>query len=153
MDTNQVYTKSEKGKQALRETGALDSQERLFLLYVSGTRTNGAIIENLSSRMSIAEAIQCFERLESKGFILGTDRSFASGSQPTERGRHIDMETKKFIETEMIEYIGPMAKIICADIWKKTDELETAIELLSSSLPDNESVEAFTLSVLQRNSS
>lgn len=150
MDTNKIYTKSEKGNQVLRKrAGTLDSQERLVLLYVCGKSTNESIIESLSSRMSITEIIHCFEALEAKGLIIDTKKSPESNTQHRSSDR-LDAETKRIIEVEMLEYIGPMAKIICADVWKKTNELETAIRLLSSNLPSKENVEAFRLRVLQR---
>lgn len=151
MDTEKICVRSDKGARALRKGSGLSSQELLVLVFVNGKNKNATIIEQLASRISVTEIVGCLESLEVKGFIVDREVDISSSQSANQLplGNQLNNEIKKLIEVEITEFIGPMAKIVCADVWKKTNELETALQLLSVNLP-RDKVDAFKFNVIQK---
>lgn len=136
MNIKTVFIKTESGRKALLQRGAVASRERLVLVFVDGKNTVESLIESLSTQMSFKEVVAYLDVLQQKGFVVGL-------SGKTDSGPNVELNNniKKLLETEMIEFIGPMAKIICADVWEQTNDFKMATQLLVNSLPQDKVLE------------
>ncbi|NJM11777.1 MAG: hypothetical protein HC889_07745 [Synechococcaceae cyanobacterium SM1_2_3] len=59
-------------------------------------------------------------------------------------------QTKAIVEQELMEFIGPMAMIVCEEVWNAVNSLDTALDALSQELPDPSQVVRFRQNVLKR---
>ncbi|MDG4553880.1 MAG: hypothetical protein P9E24_06490 [Candidatus Competibacter sp.] len=65
-------------------------------------------------------------------------------------GRALTDQTKSMLEQELMEFIGPMAAILCEEAWESATDLETALTILSRELPDAKQVTRFRQNILKR---
>ena len=94
------------------------------------------------NRLELPPTDQILRQLEG-----GLGRSSATvGSGP----RGLSDKAKAVLEQELVEFIGPMAAIICEETWNSVGELEAALEVLSRELPDPGQVVRFRQNVLKR---
>jgi hypothetical protein len=94
------------------------------------------------NRLELPPTDQILQKLEG-----GLGRSSATvGSGP----RGLSDKAKAVLEQELVEFIGPMAAIVCGETWNSVDELEAALEVLSRELPDPGQVVRFRQNVLKR---
>jgi len=59
-------------------------------------------------------------------------------------------QTKILVEEELVELIGPIAAILCDEVWSSVGSLDTALEALSRELPDADQAARFRQNVLKR---
>jgi hypothetical protein len=122
------------------------------------------------------EALEALEALLKQGASVGTSR-FADGHVPSFKmalpptGQILDLlgkrvgpspreadprsgrmteQTKKIVEEELVELIGPIAVILCDDAWSSAASLDTVLEALSRELPDPDQAARFRQNVLKR---
>jgi hypothetical protein len=96
-----------------------------------------------TSRLELPPTDQILKQLEE-----GVGRLPAMGD-PISR-RTLSDEVKTVLEQELVEFIGPMAAIVCEETWNSVGELEAALEVLSRELPDPGQVARFRQNVLKR---
>lgn len=58
--------------------------------------------------------------------------------------------TRKILEEELVEFMGPMGLILCEELWETGPSLHTAIETLSREIANTNQAEQFRQRVLQR---
>jgi len=80
------------------------------------------------NRLELPPTDQILQQLE--GGMGRSSATVGSGS------RGLSDKAKAVLEQELVEFIGPMAAIICGETWNSVDELEAALEILSRELPD-----------------
>lgn len=95
------------------------------------------------NRLELPPTDQILQQLEG-----GVGRLPAMGD-PASR-RTLSDKAKTVLEQELVEFIGPMAAIICEETWNSVGELEAALEVLSRELPDPGQVARFRQNVLNR---
>jgi hypothetical protein len=95
------------------------------------------------NRLELPPTDQILQQLEG-----GVGRLPATGD-PASR-RTLSDKAKTVLEQELVEFIGPMAAIICEETWNSVGELEAALEVLSRELPDPGQVVRFRQNVLKR---
>lgn len=95
------------------------------------------------NRLELPPTDQILQQLEG-----GVGRLPAMGD-PASR-RTLSDKAKTVLEQELVEFIGPMAAIICEETWNSVGELEAALEVLSRELPDPGQVVRFRQNVLKR---
>lgn len=95
------------------------------------------------NRLELPPTDQILQQLEG-----GVGRLPAMGD-PASR-RTLSDKAKTVLEQELVEFIGPMAAIICEETWNSVGELEAALEVLSRELPDSGQVARFRQNVLKR---
>jgi len=54
------------------------------------------------------------------------------------------------LQEELIEFIGPMAVLVCEEVWSTVKGLEAALDALSRELPDSNQAARFRQNVLKR---
>ncbi len=59
-------------------------------------------------------------------------------------------QAKAIVEQELMEFIGPMAMIVCEEVWNAANSLDTALDALSQELSDPGQVARFRQNVLKR---
>ena len=64
--------------------------------------------------------------------------------------RMLSEQTKTVLQEELIEFIGPMAVIVCEEVWGTVRGLEAALDALSRELPDSNQAALFRQNVLKR---
>lgn len=64
--------------------------------------------------------------------------------------RMLSEQTKTVLQEELIEFIGPMAVIVCEEVWSTAKGLEAALDALSRELPDSNQAARFRQNVLKR---
>lgn len=154
MDKNTIFNKTELGKRASFGMGDVTPDEGLVLIFINGKHSVADIITEISNKMNEAKTIECLESMLAKKFIVAGKETSPSPAPISESPRAnirsgIDSKMRSVIETEMIEYIGPMAKVLCADVWKQTTSLNEAITLLKAKLPGDK-VEMFIQTINQK---
>jgi len=95
------------------------------------------------NRLELPPTDQILQQLEG-----GVGRLPATGD-PASR-RTLSDKAKTVLEQELVEFIGPMAAIICEETWNSVGDLEAALEVLSRELPDPGQVVRFRQNVLKR---
>ncbi|HRD65264.1 MAG TPA: hypothetical protein PKY50_03835 [Candidatus Competibacter sp.] len=74
----------------------------------------------------------------------------ASGLVDPRSVRMLSEQTKTVLQEELIEFIGPMAVIVCEEVWSTVKGLEAALDALSRELPDSNQAARFRQNVLKR---
>lgn len=64
--------------------------------------------------------------------------------------RMLSEQTKAVLQEELIEFIGPMAVIVCEEVWSTAKGLEAALDALGRELPDPGQAARFRQNVLKR---
>jgi hypothetical protein len=59
-------------------------------------------------------------------------------------------QTRMIVEQELVEFIGPMAAILCDEVWNSVNGLDAVLEALSRELPDANQAALFRKNVLKR---
>lgn len=59
-------------------------------------------------------------------------------------------QTRVIVEQELVEFIGPMAAIVCDEVWNSVNGLDAVLEALSRELPDPSQAARFRQNVLRR---
>lgn len=122
------------------------------------------------------EALEALELLLKQDIRVGTSR-FADGHLPASRlalpptdhileqlggkpvrspgggdPRSVRMteQTRVIVEQELVEFIGPMAAIVCDEVWSSVNGLDAVLEALSRELPDPDRAARFRQNVLKR---
>ena len=54
------------------------------------------------------------------------------------------------VEQELMEFVGPMAVILCEEVWDSVASLDMALDALSRELPDPGQMTRFRQNVLKR---
>jgi len=66
------------------------------------------------------------------------------------RSGRMTEQVKAVVEQELMEFIGPMAMIVCEEVWNAVNSLDTALDALSRELPDPGQIARFRQNVLKR---
>jgi hypothetical protein len=82
------------------------------------------------------------------GLITGNLTPMDTPDEP--RTTRMTDQTKAIVEQELMEFIGPMAMIVCEEVWNAVNSLDTALDALSQELPDPSQVVRFRQNVLKR---
>lgn len=149
MDINTVFVKTTKGQTVLTEHGKeLTAQERYVFVLIDGVRTVGNMIDQLTF-MNHKDIVDCVYVLLTKELIAQYDKN-NSKNQRGNIGIPINQKTKQIIEAEMINYLGPLAALICDEVWAKTNDLRTALFMLKSEFSSVEQGEEFIEKVREK---
>lgn len=81
--------------------------------------------------------------------LLGTSDP-VSGLVDPRSVRMLSEHTKAVLQEELTEFIGPMAVIVCEEVWSAVRGLEAALDALSRELPDSNQAARFRQNVLKR---
>lgn len=82
------------------------------------------------------------------GLIAGNPVPPEPPSEP--RSGRMTEQIKTIVEQELMEFIGPMAMIVCEEVWNAVNSLDTALDALSRELPDPGQIARFRQNVLKR---
>ena len=97
-------------------------------------------------RMDLPDTAVILEKLESFcGIESAADVVQTSGS-----GRRLTEEQKSVLEQSLVEYIGPMAAIVCEEYFREEMELEEIVEKLASEIPSPQQAVKFRDEVLKK---
>lgn len=135
MNTTTIFSKTEKGSAALREEGALGQTERLILVFIDGKKTVEDVISALGSRIDFKAALDSLKLLEQQGYI--SEAVSGAGDDVIVLNGNMQQQ----LEEQMIEFLGPMAKIICEDVFKNTSDFASALSQLMDNLPKDKVAE------------
>ena len=92
--------------------------------------------------MALPPTGQILELLE------GKSESLPAGADP--RSGRMTEQTKMIVEEELVELIGPIAAILCDEVWSSVGSLDAVLEALSRELPDPDQAARFRKNVLKR---
>ena len=59
-------------------------------------------------------------------------------------------QTKAIVEQELVEFIGPIAAIVCDEVWNSLGSLDAILDALSQELSDPNQAALFRQNVLKR---
>lgn len=158
-----------------RRTGTLYIVTTTSLLAQFGL-SNGEITFLSVQNKHGLEALEALEALLKQGASVGTSR-FADGHVPSFKmalpstGQILDLlgkksgplpreadprsgrmteQTKMIVEEELVELIGPIAAILCDEVWSSVGSLDAVLEALIRELPDPDQAARFRKNVLKR---
>lgn len=94
-------------------------------------------------RLELPPTSQILEQLEGM-----SSRNLATADPVS--GRVLSDRIKTVLEQELVEFIGPMAAIVCEETWESVSGLEAALEVLCRELPDPGQATRFRQNVLKR---
>ena len=80
--------------------------------------------------------------------LRGKPARSPSGADP--KSVRMTDRAKAIVEEELVEFIGPMAVIVCEEVWNSVSSLDTALDALSRELPDSSQAARFRQNVLKR---
>lgn len=82
------------------------------------------------------------------GLITGTLAPMETPNEP--RSARMTDGMRAIVEQELTEFIGPMALIVCEEVWNAAHSLDTALDALSQELPDPGQAVRFRQNVFKR---
>lgn len=122
------------------------------------------------------EALEALEALLKQAASVGTSR-FADGHVPSfkmalpptsqildllskkpvpspreadPRSGRMTEQTKRIVEDELVELVGPIAVLLCEEAWSSAGSLDTVLAALSQEFPDADQAARFRQNVLKR---
>lgn len=139
-----IYAKSAKAHEMIKKNShELTLDERRLLILIDGKRSAGDIIDKFTILDDVAFQLQNLLEL---GLIspVGTATSLPPPSsvrgeykkvfddQPREStSYYVDEVTKRIVQEEAIEYLGPMGSFVCNQAWKQQLSLQGAIDFIA----------------------
>lgn len=141
MNINTVFIKTPEGQSMLAEhTKELTAKERYVFVLIDGVRTIGNIIDQLTF-MNHKDIVDCAYVLLTKELIAESNTKEETAGNNI--GIPLNQQSKQILEAEMINYLGPLAALICDEVWAKTNDLRTAMFMLKSEFSSPEQGEEF----------
>ncbi len=137
MDKTAVFVKSAKGQDAIKTNSReISMNDRHILIMVDGKRN----IETLLKDAAIFRDVEAtLTRLFESGYIdpLGGATSAAAGAPQrpaAAAGGALSRETKALIEQELVEFLGPIASLLCEETLATAKSLDEALSALGAQL-------------------
>jgi hypothetical protein len=152
MDRSIVFVKSAKGQNAIKTNSReISMNDRHILIMVDGKRT----VDNLIKEAAVFHEIEAtIERLYQSGYIVpfGSPES-APVASPSSQGAAargaLPKEVKAIIEGELVEFLGPIASLLCEEALEKAGSVDEALSALASQL-DAQQAKQFKQKVMDR---
>lgn len=163
MKSQARFTKTSAGRHALEvRDGRLKVRERRVLIMIDGQRTLEEISARLPPTLDLGKIIQY---LQDSGLIaamnnVGVQFNNQAAKSPTVAPEHIlhsnDTEQKltdvqrQILEQELIEFIGPMASLICSEVWASQPSYDQALNSLAAEISNPTHQTRFRQNVTRR---
>ncbi|MCC9002192.1 MAG: hypothetical protein ABTR54_10635 [Candidatus Competibacter sp.] len=80
--------------------------------------------------------------------LLGKSPRSQSAGDP--KSARMTDQTKAIVEQELVEFIGPIAAIVCDEVWNSLGSLDAILDALSQELSDSNQAALFRQNVLKR---
>lgn len=152
MDRSAVLVKSAKGQDAIKTNSReISMNDRHILIMVDGKRS----VETLLQDAAIFRDVEAtLERLYQAGYIdlIGSPGHVAASATPGQGatpGGALTREMKVLIEQELVEFLGPIASLLCEETLAKAGSLEEALSSLGSEM-DAQQAKQFRQKVVQK---
>lgn len=152
MDRSAVFVKSTKGQDVIKTNSReIPMNDRHILIMVDGKRN----VETLLKDAAIFRDVEAtLERLYESGYIdaVGGPASRAPGAAPrpaAASGGALSRETKALIEQELVEFLGPIASLLCEESLATAKSLDEALSALGSQM-DAQQAKQFKQKVVER---
>ena len=127
-----IKYKTRQNKEALQKVGAIEEGKYTFF-----------------ERQKVEEVnvdIEPPNNDEVLQYLLG--KTVPNSSTPIEAGdNQLSNGEKAILETALTEQIGPIASIVCKEVFTKTENLDTTISILASKIPDVNAAQKFKVEV------
>ncbi|MDI6747471.1 MAG: hypothetical protein QMD17_10025 [Rhodocyclaceae bacterium] len=144
MEKSAVFVKSAKGQDAIKtHSREISMNDRHILIMVDGKRN----VETLLKDAAIFRDVEAtLERLFEAGYIdpIGGAVSRASAAAPRAAaapGGALNRETKALIEQELVEFLGPIASLLCEETLATAKSLDEALSALGSQMDPQQAVQ------------
>jgi hypothetical protein len=152
MDKSAVFVKSAKGQDAIKTNSReISMNDRHILIMVDGKHS----VETLLKDAAIFRDVEAtLERLYETGYIdlIGGPVSSTSAAGPrpmATSGAALSRETKALIEQELVEFLGPIASLLCEEALASAKSLDEALSTLGSQM-DAPQAKQFKQKVFER---
>lgn len=150
MDKTAVFVKSAKGQGAIKANSReISMNDRHILIMVDGKRN----VETLLKDAAIFRDVEAtLDRLYQSGYIDpigGAERSTPGATPAPTPGGALSRETKALIEQELVEFLGPIASLLCEETLASAGSLDEALSALGSQL-DAQQAKQFKQKVVER---
>lgn len=76
--------------------------------------------------------------------------SARSVQEPNPKSLRMTDRTRKILEEELVEFLGPMAVILCDEVWSTAKSLDEALSILSQELSGPDQADRFWRNVFDR---
>lgn len=123
----------------------LEALEALELLLKQDVRVGTSRFANghlPASRLALPPTDHILEQLD------GKPARSPGGADP--RSGRMTEQAKMIVEQELVEFVGPIAAILCDEVWNSAGSLDAVLEALSQELPDPDQAARFRQNVLKR---
>ena len=124
-----VKCKTKRNREALQELGAIGSGKHKFF-------ERGEVDEISTDLPTNDEVIE---------YLLSGSVTSTSTSAPAEvnSNKQLPDSVKKSLEAALTEQIGPIASMLCQNIFSEETDPDTIISMLAESIPDNNQAQSF----------
>lgn len=130
MDKATVFSKSAKGRDVVQSGSRdLSMNERRLLIMIDGKMS----VATLHQQCAFCSEIEgTLERLLANGYITapGVAASAASSAPPPA----LSAQAKSVIEEELVEFLGPIAALLCEEELAQATSIDTVLAKLSAQL-------------------
>lgn len=161
MKLQDKFTKTDAGRHALEiRDGSLRIRERRVLIMIDGYRTLEDISKRIPPTIDLGKTIQ---HLLSSGFITALNGKMVhfEDGQDTESivtNEHVIDATittltdlqRQVLEQELIEFLGPMATLVCAELWSINPNYDQALSRLAAEISQPAQQAQFRKNVIRR---
>lgn len=137
MDKSAVFVKSAKGQDEIKTNSReISMNDRHILIMVDGKRS----VETLLKAAAFLRDVEAtLDRLYQSGYIdpiggAGRSTLGATPGQGATPGGALSRETKALIEQELVEFLGPIASLLCEETLATAGSLGEALSALGSQL-------------------
>ncbi len=147
MDDAIVLVKSAKGRDAISGSSReISLNERRILIMIDGKRTVGELMRSASFLNNLAATL---ERLFQAGYAIRADAAGATSSPDPQGGGTLSAHARTVVEEELVEFLGPIAGLLCDEVLPAAGSLEQALLALSKQL-DADQARQFRQKVVDR---
>lgn len=152
MDQSAVFVKSAKGRDAIKTSSReISMHDRQILIMVDGKRNVATLLKDAAIFREVEATLA---RLFEAGYIdpVGGAVSSAPGAAPRPAAAPagaLSRETKALIEQELVEFLGPVASLLCEETLATAKSLDEALSALGSQM-DAQQATQFKRKVAER---
>jgi len=152
VDKSAVFVKSAKGQDIIKTNSReLSMNDRRILIMVDGKRNFETLLKDAVIFLDVEATL---ERLYETGYIdaVGGPASSVTGAAPRPAaapGGALSRETKALIEQELVEFLGPIASLLCEESLVTAKSLDKALSDLGSQM-DAQQAKQFKQKVVER---
>lgn len=148
MDQSAVFVKSAKGRDAIKTSSReISMHDRQILIMVDGKRNVATLLKDAAIFREVEATLA---RLFEAGYIDPV--SSAPGAVPRPAAAPagaLSRETKALIEQELVEFLGPIASLLCEETLATAKSLDQALSALGSQM-DAQQAAQFKKKVAER---